>query len=570
MKQTIKIRQMKKTFFTVLISFIWLYLPAQTTLQPNKNQRYFDINKNIDIFNSVLKELDMFYVDSIKVDSLMQGTIRNMLSGLDPYTEYYSEEDMDDFRFMTTGEYAGIGAVISYKDGHVIVNEPYEELPAAKAGLKAGDIILEIDDKDMRKATVQEASNALRGIPGTTVKVKIQRPGENKPLVVKIVREKITIHPVTYAHIVNGNIGYFHFGSFTENSAKEVRSTFLDLKNKGAESLIIDLRGNGGGILEEAVSIVNMFVPKGQEVVSTKGKVKQWDRVYRTDEQPLDTLIPITVLIDTGSASASEILAGSLQDLDRAVIIGNRSYGKGLVQTTRSLPYGGSIKLTTSKYYIPSGRCIQTLDYSHRNPDGSVARIPDSLTHVFYTKNGREVREGGGITPDIIVEEEQLGRISYYLVMGNVIFDYVTDWVLKHPTIAPPDKFAFTDADYESFKQFVKSKDFKYDQMSAKTMQTLKEVMKFEGYMDVAEEEFKALEAKLVPDLNRDLELFKDEIKDLIANEIVKRYYYKKGVLIYTLQRDNVYRKAIEVLTDGDTYRRILQPAKDSASGKKG
>lgn len=569
MKQTIKIRQMKKTFFTVLISFIWLYLPAQTTLQPNKNQRYFDINKNIDIFNSVLKELDMFYVDSIKVDSLMQGTIRNMLSGLDPYTEYYSEEDMDDFRFMTTGEYAGIGAVISYKDGHVIVNEPYEGLPAAKAGLKTGDIILEIDDKDMRKATVQEVSNALRGIPGTTAKVKIQRPGENKPLVVKIVREKITIHPVTYAHIVNGNIGYFHFGSFTENSAKEVRNTFLDLKNKGAESLIIDLRGNGGGILEEAVSIVNMFVPKGQEVVSTRGKVKQWDRVYRTDEQPLDTLIPITVLIDTGSASASEIVAGSLQDLDRAVIIGNRSYGKGLVQTTRGLPYGGSIKLTTSKYYIPSGRCIQTLDYSHRNPDGTVARMPDSLMHVFYTKNGREVREGGGITPDIIIEEEQLGRISYYLVMGNIIFDYVTDWALKHPTIAPPDKFAFTDADYESFKQFVKSKDFKYDQMSAKTMQTLKEVMKFEGYMDVAEEEFKALEAKLVPDLDRDLELFKDEIKDLIANEIVKRYYYKKGVLIYTLQKDNVYRKAIEVLSDGDTYRRILQPAKDSSSGKK-
>jgi len=560
---------MKKTLFTILISFIWLYLPAQTTLQPNKNQRYFDINKNIDIFNSVLKELDMFYVDSIKVDSLMQGTIRNMLSGLDPYTEYYSEEDMDDFRFMTTGEYAGIGAVISYKDGHVIVNEPYEGLPAAKAGLKAGDIILEVDDKDMRKATVQEVSNALRGIPGTTVKVKIQRPGENKPLVVKIVREKITIHPVTYANIVNGNIGYFHFGSFTENSANEARKTFLDLKNKGAESLIIDLRGNGGGILEEAVSIVNMFVPKDQEVVSTRGKVKQWDRVYRTNEQPLDTLIPITVLIDTGSASASEIVAGSLQDLDRAVIIGNRSYGKGLVQTTRGLPYGGSIKLTTSKYYIPSGRCIQTLDYSHRNPDGSVTRVPDSLTHVFYTKNGREVREGGGITPDIIIEEEQLGRISYYLVMGNVIFDYVTDWALKHPTIAPPDKFAFADADYESFKQFVKSKDFKYDQMSAKTMQTLKEVMKFEGYMDVAEEEFKALEAKLVPDLDRDLELFKDEIKDLIANEIVKRYYYKKGVLIYTLQKDNVFRKAIEVLSDGDAYRRILQPTTDSASGKK-
>jgi carboxyl-terminal processing protease len=286
--------------------------------------------------------------------------------------------------------------------------------------------------------------------------------------------------------------------------------------------------------------------------------------VYRTNEQPLDTLIPITVLIDTGSASASEIVAGSLQDLDRAVIIGNRSFGKGLVQTTRSLPYGGSIKLTTSKYYIPSGRCIQTVDYSHRNPDGSVTRVPDSLTQVFYTKNGREVREGGGITPDIIIEEDQLGRISYYLIMENIIFDYVTDWVLQHPTIAPPERFEFPDTDYESFKQFVKSKNFKYDQMSAKTMQTLQEIMKFEGYMDIAAEEFKALEAKLVPDLDRDLELFKEEIKDLIANEIVKRYYYKKGVLIYTLQKDKVYQKAIEVLTDIDTYHSILQPTENS------
>lgn len=550
---------MKKVPFLLLIVLLTINVKAQTT-QTDKNQRYFGINKSIDIFNSVIRELDMFYVDSIKVDSLINGTIRNMLARMDPYTEYYAEENIGDLQFMTTGEYGGIGSIISYNNNRVVINEPYKGLPADKAGLKAGDAILEIDGADMRKASVKEVSDKLKGTPGTTLKLKIQRPGENKPREITIAREKIEIDPVTYPVVLDDNVGYFHYSGFTNGSSNRVKETILDLKKKGAESLVIDLRGNGGGILDEAVNVVNFFVRKGLEIVSTKGKVKQWDRSYYTQSQPIDTLMPIVVLIDTGSASASEIVAGSLQDLDRAVIIGNRSFGKGLVQTPRDLPYGGNIKITTSKYYIPSGRCIQALDYSHRNPDGSVARVPDSLTHVFKTKNGREVRDGGGITPDYTIPQEKGGTIGYYLITENIIFDYATQWVIKHPGIASPESFHLSDADYEQFKQFVKTKDFQYDQMSNRSLQSLKNIMEFEGYFNTASEEFKALEDKLQPDLDRDLELFKKEIGQMIETEIVQRYYYKEGVLIYELQDDAALKKAKEVLKDRQLYNYTLQP----------
>ncbi|MDR1517513.1 MAG: S41 family peptidase [Dysgonamonadaceae bacterium] len=551
----------KRLYCTALAALTFFAIAAQDSLS-SKNKRYFDIDKNIDIFNSVLRNLDMFYVDSLETNSLVQRTIANMLAGLDPYTEYYSEEDVSDLRFLTTGEYAGIGAIISYNDKKVIINEPYEGLPAAKAGLKAGDHILEIDGQDMRKSSVKEVSDKLKGTPGTTITIEIRRPGEQKSRKIPVLREKITIPAVTYSTIADGNVGYLHFGGFTDKSSEEFKRTVLDLKAKGATSLVIDLRGNGGGILDEAVNIVNLFVPKSVEIVSTKGKVRQWDRTYRTQNQPIDTIIPLTVLIDTGSASASEITAGALQDFDRAVIIGNRSYGKGLVQTPRSLPYGGNIKITTSKYYIPSGRCIQALDYSHRNPDGSVARVPDSLTNLFYTKNGRPVRDGGGITPDISIAQERPGTITYYLMVDNIVFDFVTQWVQKHTDIAPAGQFELSDADYEAFKAFVKSKDFQYDRMSEKTMQSLKEIMDFEGYMKTAGDEFKALESKLVPDLDRDLETFKTDIKDLITEEIIQRYYYKKGVLIHELVKDKAYLKAREVLNDKEMYKNILNPTK--------
>ena len=550
---------MRKSLLLVLLAITAMHSLAQSPAD-DKNQRYYDINKNIDIFNSLLRELDMFYVDSIEVNNLVQGTINNMLTRLDPYTEYYSEENMGDLQFLTRGEYAGIGAIISYKDEQVIINEPYEGLPADKAGLKAGDAILEIDDQDMRKASVKEVSDKLKGTPGTELRLTIQRPGEKKERTIVIVREKIEMDPITYAEVTDDKIGYFHFGSFTTNSSGRVKETITDLKNRGATSLIMDLRGNGGGILDEAVNVVNLFVPKGEEIVSTKGKVKQWDRSYHTQNQPLDQVIPIVVLIDTGSASASEIVAGGLQDLDRAVIVGNRSFGKGLVQTPRDLPYGGNIKITTSKYYIPSGRCIQALDYSHRNPDGSVARVPDSLTTVFKTRNGREVRDGGGITPDITLPQETGGTIAYYLMTDYLIFDYVTNWVQQHQKIEPPQQFRLTDADYAAFKAFVKTKDFRYDQLSERSLQQLKNMMVFEGYMDVASEEYKALEAKLQPNLDRDLELFKEDIRGLIESEIVQRYYYKKGVLIHQLSRDKVFDKAVEVLNQPDLFQSLLQP----------
>ena len=550
---------MRKGILFIFLAFAMMQAVAQTPAV-DKNQRYYDINKNIDIFNSVLRELDLFYVDSIEVNNLVQGTIGNMLTRLDPYTEYYAEENMGDLQFLTTGEYAGIGAIISYNNGRVVINEPYEGLPADKAGLKAGDSILSIDGEDMRKATVKQVSDKLKGTPGTLLKLTIQRPGEKKQRTLSIEREKIEMDPITYAGMVDKGTGYLHYGSFTANSAARVKETVTELKQQGATSLIMDLRGNGGGILDEAVEVVNLFVPKGEEIVFTRGKVKQWDRSYHTQNQPLDEIIPIVVLIDTGSASASEIVAGSLQDLDRAVIVGNRSFGKGLVQTPRDLPYGGNIKITTSKYYIPSGRCIQALDYSHRNPDGSVARVPDSLTNVFKTRSGREVRDGGGITPDITIAQETGGTIAFYLMTDNIIFDFVTGWMLENREITSPEKFRLPDADYDKFREFVKKRDFKYDQLSERSLEQLRSIMEFEGYMDVASAEYKALESKLQPDLDRDLELFKEEIRKMIESEIVQRRYYKKGVLIHQLSGDPVFDKALELLRNPGLYRSLLRP----------
>lgn len=519
----------------------------------------FEVSKNLDIFNAIVKEVEMFYVDSVNIDKTIGQGITSMLKGLDPYTEYFPEDKSDIIKLITTGEYGGIGSIISQRDNHVIIVEPYEGMPAALAGLKAGDRLLAIDDTDVVGKTSSQVSDLLKGVPNTKLKIKIQRPGEKKPRIVEVTRQLVAVNPVTYYGVRNDSVGYIYLQTFNEKSAQEVRSAYEDLrKNHAIKSLVLDLRGNGGGVLEGAIQILSMFVPKGEIVLTTKGKLKQWDRTYRTAGEPLDTVMPMAVLINGNSASASEIVSGALQDLDRAVLVGQRSFGKGLVQSTRELPYNGTLKVTISKYYTPSGRCIQAIDYSHRNADGNAGRVPDSLTTVFKTAKGRLVRDGGGITPDFEVKEPKSPTMLMYLYLDNVIFDYVTEWAQQHKTIANVEEFVFPESDYASFKEFVKKKNFTYDRQSEKVLKNLKEVAEIEGYMDEASEEYKALAAKLTPNLDRDLERFKKEITNMISSEIVKRYYYQKGEMIQALKDDNVLDKAVEVLSNPALYTKTL------------
>lgn len=521
------------------------------------DDRNFQIAKNLDIFNAIVKELDMFYVDTIDPNKTIREGIDNMLYSLDPYTVYYPENDQDELEMMVKGSYGGIGSLIRYnpKLQYTVIAEPYEGMPAAESGLKAGDILLEIDGKDLKNNS--DVSTLLRGQVGTSFKLKVQRPGVKEPLEFTIVRRSIQMPTIPYYGIMEGQVGYINLSSFSGTPSKDFKNAFLDLKKQGATSLVIDLRNNGGGLLDQAVEIVNFFVPRGKTIVTTKGKIKQASNTYKTLREPLDTDIPIAVLVNSGTASSSEILSGSLQDLDRAVIVGNRTYGKGLVQVPRSLPYGGNLKITTSKYYIPSGRCVQAIDYAHRNEDGSVARIPDSLTTVFHTAAGREVRDGG-VSPDVEVKQERLPNILYYLVRDNLIFDYATDFCLKHPVIASAEKFELTDADYTDFKNKVKGADFKYDQQSEKILKTLKEAAEFEGYMKEASAEFKALENKLTHNLDRDLDYFSKDIKEMISEEIIKRYYYQRGAIIQQLKGDNELDEAVKILTNPERYQQIL------------
>lgn len=525
------------------------------------DDRNFQVAKNLDIFNAIVKEIDMFYVDTIDPNKTIRAGIDHMLYSLDPYTEYYPEDDRDELEMMLKGTYGGIGSIIRYnpKTKYTVVAEPYEGMPAAESGLKAGDIMLEIDGKDLKG--VEDVSKMLRGQVGTSFKLKVERPGEKNPLEFTIVRKSIQQPAIPYAGIVDkeNKVGYINLSTFSGSfPSRDFKKSFLELKKQGINSLVIDLRNNGGGLLEEAVDIANYFLPRGKVIVTTKGKIKQASSTYKTLREPLDLDIPIAVLVNSGTASSSEILSGALQDLDRAVIVGNRTFGKGLVQVPRSLPYGGTMKVTTSKYYIPSGRCVQAIDYKHRNEDGSVGRIPDSLTTVFHTAIGREVRDGGGVTPDIEVKQEKVPNILYYLVRDNLIFDYATDYCRRHPTVATPENFVVTDADYNAFKEMVKKADFKYDQQSEKILKTLKEAAEFEGYMTEASEEFKALEKKLNHNLDRDLDYFSKDIKEMIANEIIKRYYYQRGALIQGLKSDNGLAAAVKILTDPAKYKETL------------
>ena len=564
---------LKSSLLAVSLSFT-VYSSAQDInieedVDITSQEHYFEINKSLNIFNSVVREVDRLYVDTLDIDKTVRTGIEYMLNSLDPYTVYYNEDDMKDLTFMTTGEYAGVGASVVYRDGKVIFSDPFEGKPAAKAGIKSGDIILEIDGKDMTTCTTKDGmtfgqslssfvSDNLKGDPNTTLTVKIQRPSEKKPKTIKIVRETVVVEPVVYNDILNDTIGYIQLGSFTNKSSANVLSTFKDMKSKGVNSLILDLRDNGGGILEDAVQIVNMFVPKGETIVTTRGKSKETERLYKTTIEPIDTIMPIVVLINESTASASEILSGSLQDLDRAILVGKNSYGKGLVQVPKEIIFGGGIKITTSKYYISSGRCVQRLDYKHKNIDGSAKQVADSLRTTFYTSIGREVKDGGGVTPDIVTKQEKVPNICYYLSNQFIIFDWVTDWTAKHPSIADAKTFTISDEDYKSFTEYVKSKNFEYDKLSENSMTKLKEVMEFEGYYDLAESEFQALEAKLVPDLDRDLELFKGNINEMLNEEIVKRYYYQRGAIANSIKDDVDINEAIRILNNKEEYNKIL------------
>ena len=544
-------------YFTLIL----LLCAFSSTGFAQDDKKDFDVLRNVNIFNSLLRELDRYYVDSINADKMVTNGINAMLSQIDPYTTYIPKSERDDFETMTTGEYGGIGSIIQQKGDSVIISEPYEGMPAQEVGLRPGDVILAIDGESMLEKPTSEVSNKLRGEANTSFVITIGREGVEKPFDVNITRRKITLNPVTYSGMINDSIGYIYLSSFTDKAAREVRSSLVELqKNPDFKGLILDLRNNPGGILEDAVEIVNLFVPKGKTVLETRGKVSNWDRVYKTTQEPIAPDLPLIVMIDQGSASASEIVSGALQDLDRAVIVGDRSFGKGLVQTTRPISYDGLLKVTTSKYYIPSGRLIQEIDYGKRNPDGSIARRPDSLAQVFYTENNRPVKDGGGITPDITVKLEKTPNLILYLMGQQLIFDYANQFAAQNDNIGSIADFKISDSMYDEFKAYVKSKNFTYDRESDKALKHLEKVAEFEGYSEDAAAEFKALAEKLKHNIDRDLDTFRPEIEIFLANEIVRRYYYQKGEIEQSLKDDKALIKAEEILGNKSEYDKILNP----------
>ena len=550
----------------VLISLLVVLLVAPAFAQIDRDHD-FKTAKNMDIFNSIYKNLDLMYVDTLDAEEVVGNGIKAMLGSLDPYTTYYPEEKVNELKNMLTGKYAGVGAVVRYNFQlqRVCISEPYENMPAAEVGLKKGDIILSIDNEDMTNKDVAYVSDHLRGDPGTSFIIKVKRPSTGKTLKMKITRRTIQMPFLPYYGMLEGGFGYINFNSFTDNCAKDVRRAFIDLKKQGAKGLVFDLRNNGGGSVSEAVSIINMFLPKGKTVLKMQGKLQRSNKEYKTSVEPVDSVMPMVVLVNGNSASASEIMSGSLQDYDRAIILGTRTYGKGLVQTTMDLPYNGQMKLTTAKYYIPSGRCVQALNYKH-SKGGYVEHVPDSLTKVFYTANGREVRDGGGVKPDVEVKPDSLPNIAFYLAgardSNEVMLNYEVDYIAKHPTIAPAKDFALTDADYDEFKARVLKADFKYDRETEKYLKDLEKLAKFEGYYDDAKPEFEALKKKLSHNVAKDLDYNKEYIKQLLENEIVAAYYFQAGAIQNSLRYDKQIKEAVKLLNSPEEYGKILRPAK--------
>lgn len=559
---------MKKLF---IVFCLWILAFGGAAVAQNNSDKdhNFKVAKNLETFSAIYKYLDLMYVDTLNADEVVGNGINYMLHSLDPYTVYYPEDKVKDLDLMISGKYAGIGAVIRYNFAikNTIIDQPYENMPASEAGLKKGDIILAIGDSSMVGKDVSYVSNRLRGDAGSRFVLTIKRPSTGKKMKFKITRRSIQLPAVPYYGLQDDGVGYLNLNSFTTDCSKDVRRAFLDMKKQGMKSLVLDLRNNGGGSLQEAINIVNMFVPKGITLVKTIGKIERANKEYKTTVEPIDTVMPIVVLVNDETASASEITSGSLQDLDRAVILGTRTYGKGLVQVSMDLPYNANLKLTTSKYYIPSGRCIQAINYKHSN-GGYTEHVPDSLTHVFYTADGREVRDGGGIKPDIEVQPDSLPNIAFYLTSsGRDSSEVMLNWELKylstHPTIAPAKNFVISDADYADFKQAVLKSGFKYDRESKKYLEGLVKLARFEGYYDDAKPEFDALEKKLNHNIAKDLDYNKQTLKQLLTSDLVSAYYYQRGSMENSLQFDKQWKRAVDLLNDPAAYKKILQPSVD-------
>ncbi|HZL76147.1 MAG TPA: S41 family peptidase [Bacteroidales bacterium] len=518
--------------------------------------RDFRIAKNLDIFFSLFRELNTFYVDEINPDKVIQTSIDDMLKSLDPYTVYYPESEADEFTFMTTGKYGGIGSLVRSGGDYVTISEVYKGFPADLAGIKAGDLLKKVDGVSLKGTSTNNVSDKLKGNPGTDISITVERNG--KDMEYKMKREKIVIPPVPYYGMIDSNTGYIRFTTFTQGCSQDIKNALVALKANNPKQIILDLRSNPGGLLTEAVEIVNFFVDSGNEVVSTKGKVKQFDEEFKTTKAAFDDKIPIAILINSGTASAAEIVAGAIQDLDRGIIVGQRSYGKGLVQVTRPLSYNTQLKVTTAKYYIPSGRCVQALDFSHPNADGSVGIIPDSLISEFKTKNGRTVKDGGGITPDVPMLPETLSQVASELYMRNFIFDFATKYYWAHPDIKTPSQVALSDQDYADFRNFLIARKFDYKTVTEQSFNELISNAKKEKYYDLHKDLFNEIEKDITHTLDQDLSIFKPEIKDLLEEEIIGRYFYEEGAIAWTVKNDSQINKAIEILNNKDKYSSIL------------
>lgn len=541
--------KMRKTI--CLIGFI---LIGATVHAQEKEGHLSAVSRNLEIFNDLYKQLELFYVDTLNADTVMQWCIDGMLSKVDPYTGYYPLNN-EELRTMSTGKYAGIGSVVRFhkKEDRVVISEPYWDSPSQKAGVKAGDIILAIDKKDVKGMPVDKVSNMLRGEAGTTFELKVQRPGVKKPLSFKITRETIKVPQVPYYGMLKPGIGYICLSGFADGASREMKQALIELKKQGADRMVLDLRDNPGGSLDESVDIANLFIPKGKKVVFTKGKMASTNRDFYTAVEPVDSVMPLVVMVDGGTASSAEIVSGSLQDMDRAIVIGARTFGKGFVQMIRELPYGGNLKITTSRYYIPSGRCIQAHDFRHLNPDGSVGTVPDSLTKVFHTASGREVRDGGGIKPDMEIKPDSLPTLIYDLVSSDAFFDFATQYALEHEAIPQPGEFSLSDQDYAKFVDFICASGFKYNRRSDNVLDLFRDVAKREGYLETIKNDLEALRSKLKTDLPADLVRFRDKIEPYICDELIRRYYYQKGSIRQMLVKDPCTERALELLSDPQT-----------------